>query len=230
MVAGKWPVQPELAAAGLWTTPTELARWGLEVSNAWAGRGSALLSQRMAAEMLTVQKPPYGLGVYLEGTDRAFSFFHAGSIWGFRALLVMFPAVGKGAVVMTNADRGDTLISELVAAIAAEYGWPARTPTERDVVTLTPEQMEDLVGAYALPPAPSGAPVSYLVSLEGGQLFGELRGLGSYPRTELYPSSPDSFFTTSRLPVVFARDDSGRVVKVRMGQIEGIRNQENAVP
>jgi CubicO group peptidase (beta-lactamase class C family) len=225
VVGGKWPIQPELAAGGLWTTPTELAQWALEITNAWSGRSSKLLSKKMATEMLTMQKPPFGLGLYLEGTDQAFNFNHAGSIWGFRARLVMYPAVGKGAVVMTNADQGDTLISEVLYSIAAEYHWPARVQSEREVVTLATSQLDGLVGTYTLPPGPSGAPVFYEVSREGGQLFAELKGLGLYPKSEIYAASADSFFTINGLSIVFTRDSSGRAEKMKMGQIEGIRKQ-----
>ncbi len=125
VVKGRWAINPEMAAGGLWTTPTELAKWALEIANAWNGRPSKLLTKKMASEMLTVQKAPFGLGVDIQEAGQALSFFHASSIWGFRALLVMFPAIGKGAVVMTNADRGDAVMDELMTSIATEYHWPA---------------------------------------------------------------------------------------------------------
>jgi len=61
VIKGKWPIHPEMAAGGLWTTPTELARWALEITKAWTGVGSKLFSKSIATEMLTVQKAPYGL-------------------------------------------------------------------------------------------------------------------------------------------------------------------------
>jgi CubicO group peptidase (beta-lactamase class C family) len=225
VVKGKWPVQPEMAAGGLWSTPTDLAKWALAITNAWSGRDTRLLSKKTAVEMLIAQKAPFGLGVYLQGTDQALNFFHAGSIWGFRALVVMFPAVGKGAVVMTNADRGDSLISEITMSIAGEYGWPARTQSERAVITLTTEQLDGLVGTFTLPPSPSGAPVYYDVSRADGQLFAELKGLGSFPRSELHALSADSFFTISGMSITFIRDSSGFATAVKMGQIEGIRKR-----
>ncbi|MBI4266121.1 MAG: beta-lactamase family protein [Acidobacteria bacterium] len=68
VVEGRWPVQPELAAGGLWTTPTELARWALAVTNAWSGQSGSLLSKAMATDMLSVQEPPFRLGPYVDGS------------------------------------------------------------------------------------------------------------------------------------------------------------------
>ena len=56
-VEGHWHVYPELAAAGLWTTPSDLAAIAIEVSKAKAGTSQRVLSQRMARQMLT---PPVG--------------------------------------------------------------------------------------------------------------------------------------------------------------------------
>jgi len=223
VIAGKWPIQPELAAAGLWTTPTELARWAIDLSEAWTGRSRKRLSPAMAREMLSPQQPPFGLGIYLEGKDESFAFRHAGSNAGFRALLVMYPAAGKGAIIMTDGDRGDAPISEVMTSIATAYRWPSRVQAEREAVPLSDAQLVGLVGRYSLPPASSGTPVFFDVSREGGQLFAELQGLGSYPKSELYAADADSFFTIDGLPVSFTRDSSGRAQKVRMGQIEGVR-------
>jgi hypothetical protein len=77
-----------------------------EITKAWTGNGNELFSKGVATEMLTVQTAPYGLGVEHAGTGQSLEFSHGGSNSGFRAFLVMFPAVGKGAVIMANGDRG----------------------------------------------------------------------------------------------------------------------------
>lgn len=225
VVKGKWPIQPEMAAGGLWTTPTDLAKWELAITSAWEGEQNKLFSKRTATEMLTVQKPPYGLGVEVEGTGPSLEFSHGGSNFGFRAQVVMFPAVGKGAVIMANGDRADWVISSLIKSIASEYDWPALKQTEREVVPLSTAQLDVLIGVYSLPPGPSGEPVTYEITHTGNRLFAELKGLGSYPKYELFPSSATSFFSTSGLNVDFTLDTSGRATSLKMGEIPGTRKQ-----
>jgi len=136
---------------------------------------------------------------------------------------VMFPAVGKGAVIMANGDRADFVIRNLITTIASEYHWPARMQTEREVVSLSNAQLDALVGVYSLPPGPSGETVTYEVTRDGNRLFTELKGLGSYPKGEVFPASATSFFSLVGLDVNFALDNSGRATSLKMGEILGIR-------
>ena len=124
---------PILAAGGLWTTPSDLARFAIEVVRARAGESALDLSQEMAGEMLTAQIEvkessfcdSYGLGFDLGGNGQAFRFMHTGGTWGSTSLLWVHPETGQGAVIMTNSTTGDGAIRfEILAAIAAAYGWP----------------------------------------------------------------------------------------------------------
>jgi CubicO group peptidase (beta-lactamase class C family) len=223
VIKGRWLIQPQLAAGGLWTTPTDLAKWAIEITKAWKGEPNKLFSKRIATEMLTVQKAPYGLGVEVQGTGPSLHFSHGGSNLGFRAQLVMFPAVGKGAVIMANGDRADWVIGNLTRSIASEYDWPALKQTERGVVPLSIAQLDALVAVYSLPPGPSGEQVTYEITRTGNKLFAELKGLGSYPKYELFPSSSTSFFSTIGLDVSFTLDTSGRATSLKMGDIPGTR-------
>jgi CubicO group peptidase (beta-lactamase class C family) len=124
-IEGRWRVYPEMAAAGLWTTPADLAHWAIELREAYYGRSNKILERTTAREMLTRQKENWGLGPQLGGMDETFRFQHGGSNAGFRAVLVMLVASGQGAVIMTNSDNGGKVFQPLLAAVAAEYGWPA---------------------------------------------------------------------------------------------------------
>jgi len=221
----RWLVQPQLAAGGLWTTPIDLATWALEITKSWKGEPNKLFSKRIATEMLTVQKPPYGLGVEVQGAGPSLQFSHGGSNLGFRAQVVMFPAVGKGAVIMANGDRADRVIGNLIRSIASEYDWPALKQTEREVVPVSTTQLDALVGVYSLPAGPSGELVTYEITRTGNKLFAELKGLGSYPKYELFPSNATSFFSTIGLDVNFTLGASGRATSLKMGEIPGTRKQ-----
>jgi len=221
VIRGKWPVHPEMAAGGLWTTAADLARWALDISDAWAERPAKLLSTPTARQMLTVQKAPFGLGPTVEGDGESLRFGHSGSNRGFKAELVMFPAAGKGAVVMTNGDGGATLIDEIFQSIAAAYDWPGYGQTERAVAALSSEQLAGLVGEYSAP-GPAGAPVPIVVTLWAGRLYLDVRGF--LPKAEIHPSSADSFFTLGGADIVFTRDRSGRATAVSLGgQIRATR-------
>jgi CubicO group peptidase (beta-lactamase class C family) len=119
-----WHVYPEMAAAGLWTTPSDLARFVIALQRARRGDADSILSPRLIGEMLRRQINDVGLGVALRGTGKSAAFLHGGSNAGFRCHLIGFAQTGQGAVLMTNADTGQALIDELVKCLRAEYGWP----------------------------------------------------------------------------------------------------------
>jgi CubicO group peptidase (beta-lactamase class C family) len=119
-----WHVYPEQAAAGLWTTPTDLARFVIEVQTALLGPAGAVLSQASAKEMTSpVGVGPYAVGLAVDQRAEGWYFSHGGSNWGFQADLVGHLRKGYGVAIMTNGDRGLSLITEIEARVAAAYNW-----------------------------------------------------------------------------------------------------------
>ena len=121
-----WHVYPEQAAAGLWTTPTDLAKFAIEVQLATAGRSKKVLSPAIAREMIT----PVGVGSYAVGFDvskqgEGWYFQHGGSNWGFQCSLIAHRVKGYGAVIMTNGDAGSALIGQIQRLIQREFKWDA---------------------------------------------------------------------------------------------------------
>ncbi|MGY0235786.1 serine hydrolase domain-containing protein [Longispora urticae] len=128
-LAGVGHTYPEMAAAGLWTTPTDLARFFLALRSALAGEPGALLPRDLADAMATRSGPttPYGLGLQLSEPDLPASIGHGGGNEGFKCQATLFLDGGRGAVVMTNGDYGHALITEaLLPALAKGLGWPTR--------------------------------------------------------------------------------------------------------
>ncbi|WP_405060371.1 beta-lactamase family protein [Kribbella sp. NBC_01505] len=156
-VDGGWHVYPELAAAGLWTTPTDLARFAIGVHQSYAGAHGALLSPELARQMLTPLirlDPPIaglthvGIGPFLNASGQLFG--HSGGNLGFRCNLLTDRMTGYGAVVMTNSDGGNRLSLRAFAAAASAYGWENYRPVDELFDLPAPEVLTELAGDYRL--------------------------------------------------------------------------------
>ena len=202
MIKGKWHTYPEMAAAGLWTTPTDLAKFAIELQQAKAGKSAKALSQAMVNQMLTKQSGEYGLGIGLGGEGKNATFAHGGSNEGFRCMMFAYAETGQGAVVMTNGDQGSPLANEILRSIAREYGWPDYKPTERTVAKVNPELFKTYAGEYEV----NG---KVTITTENGKLYVQPPG-GA--KSELFASSETEFFmVTDNIRIVFIKDEKGAV-------------------
>ena len=124
--AAPWHDYPEQSAAGLWSTPSDLARLVIEMQLAIRGPKGAALSQAAARELLTpTGVGGHGQGWAIERRGEGWYFTHSGSNWNFRANVVAHARNGYGVVIMTNSENGWGVITELEARIAAAYDWDA---------------------------------------------------------------------------------------------------------
>ena len=75
-IIGKWHIYPEMAAAGLWTTASDLALFAVDIQQTLAGESSKVLSQAMVQQMLTPQVEDHiGLGLFLSGKGETARFW-----------------------------------------------------------------------------------------------------------------------------------------------------------
>lgn len=155
-VEGDWHIYPEMAAAGLWTTPSDLARYAIAIQRANAlatgssgsveGQPHPVLSAEMVTALLIPDKNDWGLGPSLSPENGRFG--HGGSNAGFRCTMTAYLDRGQGVVVMTNSDTGASLYQEIIATLADEYGWEDLLAEEREVVELAPAILQRYVGRY----------------------------------------------------------------------------------
>ncbi|HET7012589.1 MAG TPA: serine hydrolase domain-containing protein [Streptosporangiaceae bacterium] len=132
-VAGGWQTMPEMAGAGLWTTPGDLVRLDLEIIRA-ARDDSALLSRDSARQMLTPQVPDgMGLGTQLETAYGQQWFGHGGSNIGYRCYTMAWPELGTAVAAMANSGNATELIMSIRAA--AQRYFAASAPEPDDALT-----------------------------------------------------------------------------------------------
>ena len=215
VVPGGWHVYPELAAAGLWTTPTDLAQWMIAMGDAIAGRSTAFLAEKTASQVTGSAVPGrspterVGLGLFLTGSGDSLHITHGGENEGFVSQFKLFPNTGKGAVIMVNMGEGGVrLMREIELAIAEEFAWPEGGTIKITTVPVDPDALKQLAGTYVLYNL-AGRHFPNVVS-EGSRLFYEF-GAG---RNELYAQSPTTFIGADGTRFSFARDANGRDVLI----------------
>jgi hypothetical protein len=201
-VKGRWHIYPEMAAAGLWTTPTDLARFAIAVQLAYAGKSSRVISPAMAHQMLTEVKDGDGLGVFLQGTGNALTFSHGGRDEGFDAFLIATASTGQGLAVMINANDDSRMTDRLVDFVAKKYHWPSASsyvPPVASAVQVAPAQLQAYTGRYELS---NNNMITFVVA------DGRLSLLaGGLPDEEFVALGGDRFASMDRpLRVTFMRD------------------------
>ena len=175
-VRGKWHVYPEMAAAGLWTTPTDLAKFAIEVQETLAGRGHGVVSPAMARQYVTEQKNGYALGVDVYGPATGRRFGHGGRDEGFDALLDAGLESRDGIVVMINANDNSPIQDRIRDYVGRTWGFagPPSTrpqPAATVAVRVDPSHLAAYAGYYeasennmvALEANPDGSGVQILV-------------------------------------------------------------------
>lgn len=207
---GGWRVNPELAAGGLWTTPTDLARLLIALAGDMRGESEQLLTAGSARDMLTPGLKHWGLGVALARKGNQRRFGHTGHNVGFVSEYVMYPDSCQGAVVMTNADQGGWLITEVLRAIGDAYGWPDREPAPvESAIALTNAIANRFVGTYRLRDFPTE---KFTISRkpDGGPYWARIGHVGR----DLLPAhagllfSPDSQVTLQAVDPAAAKANS----------------------
>lgn len=212
-VTGDYHTYPEKAAAGLWTTPKDLAEWILSLQNGLHNPPDTPVDSTVVADMITRQIAGYGLGPQIEGNDSSLRFRHAGSNPGYQADMIGYVGEGKGAVVMTNSDTGSRLISEIIHRIAEYYDWPGYPEIRQTgYVSMSSEQLESLTGTYRLPHQ-SGIDIE--ITLQDDQLYLNHPQTGPQP---LFAKDEEEFFAPFiRLNHIMFIESAGVVEEMRIG-------------
>jgi CubicO group peptidase (beta-lactamase class C family) len=153
-INGKYHIYPEQAAAGLWTTPSDLCRYIIETQLALDGKSSRILTPEMTRIRLTPILEDAALGTWVNSrVTGSFKYFnHNGGNAGFCCTAIGCENSGDGVVIMTNTNFDNTAILEEIAnSVATVYQWKDYyIPERKEVIQVAPDILARYAGTYDL--------------------------------------------------------------------------------
>ena len=214
-------VYPQQAAAGLYTTPTDLAKFCIEIQKSYLGKGK-ILNQDLTKKMLTPQakvsegsyKEEIGIGPFLiqktDNTSEKGKYFEfTGVNAGFLAYALASFEDGNGVIVMLNSgDDVNGLGKEIRRAVAKTYNWTNYLPKEIEPVVLDKIDLKELTGRYK-----SGEDEVISMEMENDYLVERFNnGNPIY----CFPISKDSIvFSDYNIKGIFGRNENGKIVSLK---------------
>ena len=200
---------PEMSAAGLWTTPSDLLQFSMHIQQALTGK-SNVLSAATTHEILTPGMGQWGLGIEIGGSKDHPYFTHGGANEGFMSDFAAYDS-GDGAAVMTNGNNGGQLAAEIIRTIAHEYNWPDFQPARHTLAKIDPTIFDNYVGDYQLTP---GFILTF--TRNGDHFFAHPTG---QTPVEVFPESDHQFFATDiDIQITFVTDSTGRATEMILHQ------------
>ena len=152
-VVGGWHSYPEMAAAGLWTTASDLARFAIAFQNAYRRMPDGIVTADIAGQMLSYQRNDFqGLGFALRGNNRRMEFAHNGRDEGFDASFSATAATRQAVVIMINANDNSGAVERIRKVVATLYGWPNERPAPLPprAVSVSAQQLASVAGRYEM--------------------------------------------------------------------------------
>ena len=147
MTKGKRHTYPEMAPAGLWTTPEDLAKFAINIQKTLKEQSKLALSKNLTTQMLTPFVEDFiGLGIFVNKKKDQIYFGHGGWNEGFSSEMIAHKDKGYGVVVMTNSNH-PKFISELIRSVALTYKWDDFVPRYKEIETNS-DSLSKITGKY----------------------------------------------------------------------------------
>lgn len=207
-------IYPESAAAGLWTTPTDLAKLLIDLQLSLTNQSGKVLSNRSSQEMITppLENETSALGIFTENQAGDMYLQNSGVTTGFRSKLHFGTSNGKGVVVMLNGTN-TVIIEQIIRSVAAVYNWSGYERLERSAdINTSNLNVKPYLGTYAM------GDRKVIVSLEEEKLIITEKGKWAFKLTPLTATSFAVANINSRATLDFILDDQGSVTKLIMVQ------------
>ncbi|MBK8881707.1 MAG: serine hydrolase [Bacteroidales bacterium] len=216
-VSGKFHIYPEQAAAGLWTNPSDLARYIIETQLSYQGKSSKVLTPGMTKLRLTPVIDDAALGTFVNSrvTGSLKYFNHNGGNEGFTCTSIGCRDNGEGVVIMTNSDNG-SILEEIANSVAIVYNWKDYyLPEIKKVVNVDDSITARYTGKYDL----NGTGISITRSDSG--LY--LNAVGDLNWHIYFTSDSDFFLREIRASLRFKTDKDNNVTGFSFNGITATR-------
>ena len=218
-----------LAAAGMWSTPSDMLKFASSVRSTYLGQKTDWISQATAQEMLTnntpsSEPPNVGIGFFINMDDNGniLGFGHGGADAGFMSQLYIELDTGNGYAIMTNGNNGRQLITELEIRLKEALDVGYSEPEIKPLVPISQEQLSKYIGTYAVT-----KPVVVDVVLEKTADGFVLNALPYVENEEYFHEGEGLFFAKNGSSIRFEMDNDNELVKalVMDGNIRGVRKE-----
>lgn len=147
-VEGRYHIYPEQAAAGLWSTAEDYAKFVIDIQNTLSGKSSRVISKKTAEEFTSPFVEPFiGLGIFLENYNGEVYVTHGGWNEGFSSGFIGSKTSGDGVVILTNTNK-PLFINELVRSVALVYHWPNYIAPTNQILPLSQQDLNAHLGSY----------------------------------------------------------------------------------
>lgn len=205
-----------MAAAGLWTTPSDILRLANGVIEARAGESKNWLDQASAAEMLTPIRRRSALGFFVN--DERASFAHGGANAGFRAYFLAHSDTRDGIALMINSNNGEALRREILNRLSEIYGWEEYRPTIRTTMPFSDLIQNSLIGTYKI-----SEPIQaeLFITADGENI--QVNMPGYIDEVPFYFESEDKIFSLTGIDIDVKRRENGVVEKLEFWGGEAIK-------
>lgn len=157
-----------------------------------------------------------GLGWMILPEPAGLVAMHGGGTGGFRTHMALQPSIGRAVVVLTNSAvepaSDDVAMHMLLGAPLAKAGPAPAAPkaVARDEVSLTPAQLDRVIGTYRMSPT-----MVMTIRREGDQLYAAISGQGALP---IFPRAPLEFFWRAVNAEIVLREDTGKITGATFSQ------------
>ncbi len=206
-----WFYYPIAAASGLWSTPSDLCLFAIDVMKTAIGQSQTVVSPESARLMLTPQLGNQGLGFEVFDSGDNLYFSQRGSTEGYECCMVAYPSRGQGAVIMANSDNGEYLIDEILRSISDAYKWPHFIPEIKTYYRLDPSVYAQYVGKYEVRP-------DYILTVKHEDYYLVIQPTGQAP-TKFFVESQSTFFSVDPyIQIQFLKDTAGSVTGLLLTQ------------